>query len=103
MRKAMLGLLVVLGLLAGLGAAAYAGFEDIVEALDARYAREIDEWLATTVAAWAEDATTVERLPPGEPPPNGFFCGPEVWGEGLLDPPAGSWPPVEHPEVPSDG
>ena len=95
-----------------------AGYSDIVFAkrslvricLEAGWAfqrwtefREIDEWLATTVAAWAEDATTVERLPPGEPPPNGFFCGPEVWGEGLLDPPAGSWPPVEHPQVPSDG
>ena len=22
-----------------------------------------------------------------------FFCGPEVWGEGLVDPPPGSWPP----------
>ena len=33
----------------------------------------------------------------------GIFCGPEVWGEGLEDPPPGSWPPVEHPQVPSDG
>ena len=22
-----------------------------------------------------------------------FFCGPEVWGEGLVDPPPGAWPP----------
>jgi membrane peptidoglycan carboxypeptidase len=45
MRKAMVGLVVVLGLLGGLGAAAYAGFEDVVEALDSRYAGRIDDWL----------------------------------------------------------
>ena len=22
-----------------------------------------------------------------------FFCGPEVWGDGLVDPPPGAWPP----------
>ena len=24
-----------------------------------------------------------------------FFCGPEVWGDGLVDPPPGSWPPSQ--------
>ena len=27
------------------------------------------------------------------PPPTAFFCGPEVWGDGRVDPPAGYWPP----------
>jgi len=55
--------------------------------------REIDDWLAATVDAWRVDPSTLQGVPPHEPPPNGFFCGPEVWGEGLEDPPAGSWPP----------
>jgi hypothetical protein len=36
-------------------------------------------------------------VPAGDPPPNGFFCGPQVWGEGLVDPPPGSWPPAGGP------
>ena len=34
-----------------------------------------------------------------------FFCGPEVWGEGLVDPPPGAWPPGlerSSPSVPSE-
>ena len=64
--------------------------------------REIDDWLATTVAAWRSDPGSLPALASSPPPPRGYFCGPEVWGEGLEDPPPGSWPPVEHPEVPTD-
>ena len=55
---------------------------------------EIDAWLAATLDAWAADPSTLEELPPDAPPPRGFFCGPEVWGDGLEDPPLGSWPPA---------
>jgi 2-hydroxy-3-keto-5-methylthiopentenyl-1-phosphate phosphatase len=55
---------------------------------------EIDAWLAETLAIWAHDPSTIAPLPAGAPPPRGFFCGPEVWGEGLEDPPPGSWPPA---------
>jgi 2-hydroxy-3-keto-5-methylthiopentenyl-1-phosphate phosphatase len=51
---------------------------------------EIETWLAETVA----DAGALVPVPPGEPPPNGFFCGPEAWGDGLVDPPSDAWPPV---------
>ena len=53
--------------------------------------REIEEWLAATVDAWRADPTSITAPDPA--PPRGFFCGPEVWGEGLEDPPPGSWPP----------
>ena len=49
---------------------------------------EIDEWLAATLEAFAADPTSLARVPPGAPPPRDFFCGPEAWGEGLVDPPA---------------
>ena len=52
---------------------------------------EIDDWLATTLEAFAADPTTLPRLPDGAPPPRGFFCGPEAWGEGLEDPPEDAW------------
>ena len=54
---------------------------------------ELDGWLAETLAAWAADPTTLPPLDPDATPPHGYFCGPEVWGEGLEDPPPGSWPP----------
>ena len=53
--------------------------------------REIEAWLASTIGAWQADPSTV--LAPDPAPPRGFFCGPEVWGDGLEDPPPGSWPP----------
>ena len=56
--------------------------------------REVGAWLDATVRGWSADPRSLERVPPGAPPPNGYFCGPEVWGEGLVDPPAGSWPPA---------
>jgi membrane peptidoglycan carboxypeptidase len=55
MRKAMVGFVVVVGLLVGLGAAAYVGFEDIALEVDSRYAREIDEWLGI-------DGGAIDRL-----------------------------------------
>ena len=54
---------------------------------------EIESWLASTIDAWAADPHTLPSLPPGAPPPVGYFCGEQVWGEGLVDPPPGSWPP----------
>ena len=54
---------------------------------------EIDAWLAGTLAAWADDPSSFPALAANAPPPRGWFCGPEVWGEGLVDPPPGSWPP----------
>jgi 2,3-diketo-5-methylthio-1-phosphopentane phosphatase len=54
---------------------------------------ELEGWLDATLDAWADDPTILPPLPPDAPPPNGYFCGPEVWGEGLEDPPLGSWPP----------
>jgi HAD superfamily phosphoserine phosphatase-like hydrolase len=49
---------------------------------------EIDAWLAGTLDAWRAD-------PSGLPGPvaRPFFCGPEAWGDGLVDPPPGAWPP----------
>jgi HAD superfamily phosphoserine phosphatase-like hydrolase len=49
--------------------------------------REIDAWLEEQLAIWATDPS---RRP--DPQDHGFFCGPEAWGEGLFDPPEGSWP-----------
>jgi 2-hydroxy-3-keto-5-methylthiopentenyl-1-phosphate phosphatase len=56
--------------------------------------REIDEWLAATVDAWRSDPHTLAPVAANALAPRGYFCGPEVWGEGLEDPPAGSWPPT---------
>jgi 2,3-diketo-5-methylthio-1-phosphopentane phosphatase len=58
---------------------------------------EVDAWLAATLDAWRRDRSSLTRVPAGDPPPNGFFCGPQVWGEGLVDPPPGSWPPAGGP------
>jgi len=55
---------------------------------------EIDAWLATTLHGWASDPASLTPLAPGAAPPNGFFCGAEVWGAGRDDPPAGWWPPT---------
>ena len=55
---------------------------------------EIDAWLATTLHGWASDPASLMPLVPGAAPPNGFFCGAEVWGAGRDDPPAGWWPPT---------
>ncbi len=52
--------------------------------------REIEAWLEATLAAWRTDPATLPT-----PRAHPFFCGPEVWGDGLVDPPPGSWPPSQ--------
>jgi 2-hydroxy-3-keto-5-methylthiopentenyl-1-phosphate phosphatase len=56
---------------------------------------EIDAWLERTLGAWRDNPTSLAG-PRGRP----FFCGPEVWGEGLVDPPPDAWPPP--PEEPRE-
>jgi len=51
---------------------------------------EIEQWLADTLGAWGVgDAAGSIAGPTAKP----FFCGPEVWGDGLLDPPPDAWTP----------
>lgn len=64
---------------------------------------EIHAWLAATLGDWRADPTSLLPVAPGEPPPNGFFCGPEAWGEGLVDPPEGAWPPGRRGRPPGSG
>jgi 2,3-diketo-5-methylthio-1-phosphopentane phosphatase len=52
--------------------------------------REIDDWLDETLTAWRADPVSLFG-----PEAHPFFCGPEVWGEGLVDPPPDGWPPPE--------
>jgi hypothetical protein len=54
--------------------------------------REIEAWLAVVLDAWRADPTSL----PG-PRPRPLFCGPEVWGAALFDPPPGTWPPALRP------
>ncbi len=57
---------------------------------------EIDGWLADVLEAWRGGDPLALRPDAGVlrgPVARPFFCGPEVWGEGLVDPPPGSWPP----------
>ena len=49
---------------------------------------EIDAWLQETLTAWRADPTGLAG-PIARP----FFCGPEIWGDGLIDPPPGAWSP----------
>jgi 2-hydroxy-3-keto-5-methylthiopentenyl-1-phosphate phosphatase len=46
---------------------------------------EVDAWLTEVLAAWRADPSTPLMPRPSAKP---YFCGPEVWGEGLWDPPA---------------
>ena len=55
--------------------------------------REIDAWLEEVVDARRADPSTFSG-----PRPHPFFCGPEVWGDGRIDPPPGVWPPVRRHE-----
>jgi 2-hydroxy-3-keto-5-methylthiopentenyl-1-phosphate phosphatase len=57
---------------------------------------EVDAWLREAVTAWRSDPTT-PLLPRAAE--HAFFCGPEVWGEGLLDPPP---PPALPTSAPSE-
>jgi len=54
---------------------------------------EIETSLGAMLATFESDSSTMPPVPPDAPPPRPFFCGPEAWGEGLQDPPPGSWPP----------
>ena len=49
---------------------------------------EIEHWLDERLRAWSVDEGSL----PG-PVARPLFCGPEVWGKGLVDPPEGYWPP----------
>ena len=49
---------------------------------------EIEHWLDERLRAWSVDEGSL----PG-PVARPMFCGPEVWGKGLVDPPEGYWPP----------
>ena len=54
---------------------------------------EIDAWLEATLEDW-QRGTMMLPGPRARP----FFCGPEAWGPGLVDPPPDAWPPPpEHP------
>jgi HAD superfamily phosphoserine phosphatase-like hydrolase len=57
---------------------------------------EIETWLDATLAAWSADPASLAPLGRDDPPPNGIFCGPEVWGPDLEDPPEDGWPPRVH-------
>lgn len=85
-----------------------AGYSDIVFAkrslvricLEAGWAfqrwtefNEIEAWLAGVLESWQADPASLLPVPVGAPPPHGFFCGSERWGDGLIDPPADGWPP----------
>jgi HAD superfamily phosphoserine phosphatase-like hydrolase len=56
---------------------------------------EIDAWLKAALDAWRRDPATLPRPGSGGHP---YFCGPEVWGEGLWDPPAAAGLVVEGSE-----
>lgn len=55
---------------------------------------EIDAWLATTIEAWRADPDSPAVPRPVARP---FTCGPEVWGEGLFDPPEAAGPSPSGP------
>jgi HAD superfamily phosphoserine phosphatase-like hydrolase len=50
---------------------------------------EIDTWLEELLSAWRADPVSLAG-PVARP----FFCGPELWGDGRIDPPPGAWPPT---------
>ena len=51
---------------------------------------EIVAWLEETLSAWRADPGSLAG-PRARP----FLCGPEIWGDGLIDPPPGAWPPMK--------
>jgi HAD superfamily phosphoserine phosphatase-like hydrolase len=51
---------------------------------------EIEQWLALSLEAWGAGDRT--RSIPG-PTAKPLFCGPEVWGDGAIDPPPEAWTP----------
>jgi len=52
---------------------------------------DIHAWLNERLEAWRRDPAGSFPGPAAHP----FFCGPEVWGEGVMDPPGGILPPVD--------
>jgi 2-hydroxy-3-keto-5-methylthiopentenyl-1-phosphate phosphatase len=50
--------------------------------------KEIAAWLAGVVDTWRADPSTLAG-----PTAHPFFCGPEVWGDGRVDPLPDGWPP----------
>ncbi len=48
---------------------------------------EIHAWLNATLDGWRHDPVSAP-LPASPAVARPFFCGPEVWGEGVTDPPA---------------
>ncbi len=50
---------------------------------------DIHAWLDQHLAAWRRDPAGAFPAPVAQP----LFCGPEVWGEGVEDPPDGERPP----------
>jgi 2-hydroxy-3-keto-5-methylthiopentenyl-1-phosphate phosphatase len=50
---------------------------------------EIHAWLNARLDAWRRDPAEAFPVPAAHP----FFCGPEVWGEGVDDPPGAVFPP----------
>ena len=51
---------------------------------------EIHAWLNERLDAWRRDPAGAFPAPAAHP----FFCGPEVWGEGVQDPPGAERPPA---------
>jgi HAD superfamily phosphoserine phosphatase-like hydrolase len=51
---------------------------------------EIEQWLAVTLEAWGA-GDPAGSIP--EPTARPFFCGPEIWGDGLFAPPPDAWTP----------
>ncbi len=51
--------------------------------------REIDAWLEDLLGRWRAEPASL-----GAPLPRPFFCGPEAWGDGRIDPPPDAWPPA---------
>ncbi len=49
--------------------------------------REIETWLEDVLEAWRTDPASLSGQRP-----HPFFCGPEVWGAGHVDPPPTAWP-----------
>ena len=52
---------------------------------------EIHAWLNQRLDAWRTDPAGAFPVPVGRP----FFCGPEVWGPGVIDPPGAIEPPAD--------
>ena len=52
---------------------------------------EIHAWLNERLERWRLDPADAFPKPAAHP----FFCGPEAWGQGVIDPPGGIMPPAD--------